>query len=356
MPCIPYRVEVLDAKGSAQAPQRMRVIVGDSAPTMRIDKLLATAIADISRARVQALIADGMVSACDSPYTDAQAHPIHNPDARAAASTTYQLCLPPAKPATPQPQAIALDVLYEDDALIVVNKPAGMVVHPAAGNADGTLVNALLAHCHNTLSGIGGVARPGIVHRLDKDTSGVLVAAKTDAAHRALAAQFAAHGADGALTRAYRALVWGAPRRHAVTIDAPIGRHRADRTKMAIVPPPAGRRAVTHVTVTQTFAPAGKPVAAHVDCRLETGRTHQIRVHLAHEGCPVIGDPVYGRGHRTMANSLPEPAQSCALGFGRQALHAYLLGFRHPKTAKNMIFEAPLPGDMARLLAVFQAL
>jgi len=370
----PYRVEIVDAddmnaSDGASGASLMRVFVGENTGGLRIDKLLADALPDLSRARIQALISQGSVTAHKAPYTDDGAQAINETDAtlvtnasaKALPLTAYDVTLPPARPAEPIPQDIPLDVLYEDDQLIVINKPAGMVVHPAAGNEDGTLVNALLHHCAGSLSGIGGVARPGIVHRLDKDTSGVMVAAKTDQAHQALADQFASHGADGALERAYWALVWGHPRRRKFTIDAPLGRHPQDRKKMAVVSDAAaekgvGRHAVTHLEVKKRFEPGGKPVAALVECRLETGRTHQIRVHLTKEGIPVIGDPVYGRSHMTMANGLPEPAKSVAKAFDRQALHAYLLGFTHPKTAEKMVFKADLPPDMAALLASLEAL
>lgn len=342
----------------------MRVFVGEDTARLRTDKLLADALPEHSRARLQALILEGAVSLMQAPYTDdgiqmadeTTRQPVSNASAKVPPLTALDVTLPPAKAAEPAAQAIPLDVLFEDEHLIIINKPAGMVVHPAAGNEDGTLVNALLAHCAGSLSGIGGVARPGIVHRLDKETSGVMVAAKTDQAHKALAAQFASHGADGALDRAYLALVWGNPRRHKFTIDAPLGRAPHDRKKMAIVSEAAGRRAVTHVEVRNRYEPGGKPVAALVECRLETGRTHQIRVHLTKEGTPVIGDPVYGRSHMTMANALPEPAKSAARAFTRQALHAYLLGVTHPKTGEKLTFEAPLPEDMAALLASLEAL
>lgn len=365
----PYRVEVLDA-GDMHASELplgaslIRVLVGEDAGGLRTDKLLADALPDLSRARVQTLIAEGQVEAREAPCTEegeqvvdeTKTRLITNASSKAQPFTAYDVMHPAAKAAEPEPQDIPLTVLFEDDHLIVINKPAGMVVHPAAGNEDGTLVNALLHHCAGTLSGIGGVARPGIVHRLDKETSGVMVAAKTDQAHKALAAQFASHGADGALERAYWALVWGHPRRRKFTIDAPLGRHPNDRKKMAVVSEAVGRRAVTHLEVKKRFEPEGKPVAALVECRLETGRTHQIRVHLTKEGIPVIGDPVYGRSHMTMANGLPEPAKSVANAFSRQALHAYLLGFSHPKTGEKLIFEADLPPDMAKLLACLEAL
>jgi len=342
----------------------MRVYVPEEEAGIRVDKLLAQALPALSRARIQALVTEGQVTERQAPYTEDGGQVadettvtlIASASQKTKGATVLDVALPAPRPAEPQAQDIPLDVLYEDDDLIVINKPAGMVVHPAAGNEDGTLVNALLHHCAGSLSGIGGVARPGIVHRLDKDTSGVMIAAKTNQAHKALADQFASHGADGALERAYLALVWGAPKRQKYTIDEPLGRHSQDRKKMAVVSEAAGRRAVTHVTVRERFEPGGKPVAALVECRLETGRTHQIRVHLTREGTPVIGDPVYGRSHLTMANTLPDPAKGAARAFSRQALHAYLLGFTHPKTAEKLVFEAPLPADMANLLASLEAL
>ena len=238
----------------------------------------------------------------------------------------------------------------------MVNKPAGLVVHPGAGNWSGTLVNALIHHCGDSLSGIGGVRRPGIVHRLDKDTSGVLVAAKTDRAHKALSAAFADHGRDGDLERAYLALVWNIPARATGTVDAPLGR-AADRVRRAVVPEGRddARRAVTHYTVLERYG-EGRPDAAQaalVECRLETGRTHQIRVHMAHIGHPLIGDRDYGTGFRTKANRLPEPLRSAVEAFPRQALHAWLLAFRHPATEEPMRFEAPMPADMAGLVEAF---
>ncbi len=360
----PLELSDMDASDEGDGASVLRVFVGPDAPKMRIDKLLAEALPDFSRARLQALIAEGAVTLMDAPYKedspqdvqDATARPVRSASAKIQPETALDITLPPLRAAEPVPQATPLDVLYEDSHVIVINKPAGMVVHPAAGNEDGTLVNALLHHCAGSLSGIGGVARPGIVHRLDKDTSGVMIAAKTDQAHKALADQFASHGADGALERAYLALVWGSPKRQKTIIDAPLGRAPHDRKKMAVVSEAAGRRAVTHVEVRERFEPDGKPVAALVECRLETGRTHQIRVHLTREGTPVIGDPVYGRSHMTMANALPDPARSLAKSFSRQALHAYLLGFTHPETGEKLVFEAPLPEDMAALLASLEAL
>ena len=238
--------------------------------------------------------------------------------------------MPPPVPAEPEGEAIPLDVVYEDDDLIVIDKPAGLVVHPAAGNQTGTLVNALIAHCGASLSGIGGVMRPGIVHRLDKDTSGLMVVAKTDRAHRSLADQFADHGRTGPLERGYMALVWGVPDRADGTIEAALGRSTKNREKIE-VKREGGREAITHYHVAERYGAAGKPaVASLVECRLETGRTHQIRVHLAAIGHPVIGDRTYGAGFATKPALLPEPARSLAARFPRQALHAYLLGFEHP--------------------------
>jgi 23S rRNA pseudouridine1911/1915/1917 synthase len=230
----------------------------------------------------------------------------------------------------------------------VIDKPAGLVVHPSAGHAAGTLVNALIAHCGDSLSGIGGVKRPGIVHRLDKDTTGLLVVAKNDRAHQALAAQFADHGRTGPLERGYFAFIWGAPDRAKGRIEAPIGRHPKSRERMAIRP--GGRAAVTHWQVLERYkGKDGKPVASLLACRLETGRTHQIRVHLAHIGHPLLGDAVYGGGFMTKAAQLPPAAREALEGLGRQALHAYLLVIQHPTTGQKMEFRSELPGDLARL-------
>jgi 23S rRNA pseudouridine1911/1915/1917 synthase len=264
-------------------------------------------------------------------------------------------------PAAPQAQAIPLKIVYEDEAVVVVDKPSGLVVHPGAGNADNTLVNALIAHCGKSLSGIGGVARPGIVHRLDKDTSGLLVVAKTDRAHRALSEQFADHGREGELERVYLALVWGAPPRKSGSIDAPIGRHRTSRTKMAVVPiGRGGREAVTHYRLLETFGSRaggkGEPIASLLECRLETGRTHQVRVHLASIGVPLIGDPVYATGFKSKARTLPPALQAKLSGFKRQALHAAALAFVHPTSGTLLKFNSPPPGDFATLVEAFKEL
>lgn len=278
------------------------------------------------------------------------------PKRKVAPGDLVTIAVPEPEPAEPNGENIPLDILFEDAELIVLAKPAGLVVHPGPGNWTGTLVNALIHHCGASLSGIGGVRRPGIVHRLDKETSGVMVVAKTDRAHRGLSEAFADHGRSGDLQRAYQALVWGAPERPSGTIDAALGRATADRTRRAVVREDRedARRAVTHYHVLEQFASMGVNAAALLECRLETGRTHQIRVHMAHIGNPVIGDPDYGQGFRTKANRLPEALKAIVLAFPRQALHAAMLGFRHPVTAELMRFEAPLPSDMAELIAAFR--
>jgi 23S rRNA pseudouridine1911/1915/1917 synthase len=319
---------------------------------MRLDQWLAKRLApEFSRSRIQALIRERAVSIGGTPVLEAKA--------KVAASSVVEENVPPPEPAQPEGEAIPLDILFEDDELIVVNKPAGLVVHPGAGNWTGTLVNALIAHCGASLSGIGGVRRPGIVHRLDKDTSGVLVVAKTDHAHRELAAAFADHGRSGDLERAYQALVWGTPPRPAGTVDTLLGRSGRDRTRQAVVNEnqPDARHAVTHYTVRERFGakPDATALASLVECSLETGRTHQIRVHMAHIGDPLIGDRDYGAAFLSKTNRLPEPLKGLVSAFGRQALHAWLLAFRHPTTHISLRFEAPMPEDMARLLAAFRA-
>lgn len=305
-----------------------QTITGSVAQAGRADKVLAEA-SGLSRARVQALIAEGRVAVAGSALA--------SPSARLAAGSAFVIALPPPAPLAAIAQDIPLVVVHEDADLIVVDKPAGLVVHPAAGSADGTLVNALLHHCRGRLSGIGGVARPGIVHRIDKDTSGLLVVAKSDAAHEGLARQFADHS----IARTYLAVTAGHPRPAAGTITARLGRSDRDRKKMAVLADDAarGKHAVTHYRTLEAL-----DGAALVECRLETGRTHQVRVHLAHIGHPLLGDPVYGR---TPAALKPVLAR---LGFARQALHAASLGFVHPVTSEPLLFEAPLPADMRELI------
>jgi 23S rRNA pseudouridine1911/1915/1917 synthase len=304
----------------------------------RLDKALAGRLPEFSRARLQALIAEGRVSRDGTDVTDASAK---------AAAGAYRIEIPAPVAAEPQPEPIPLSVLFEDEHLIVVDKPAGVAMHPAPGSPSGTLVNALLHHCGDSLSGIGGVARPGIVHRIDKETSGVVVAAKTDAAHKGLSALFAAHDIE----RVYVALVRGAPHPARGAIEGAIARSPHDRKKMAIVRS-GGRQAVTHYATERAFGPQEKPLAARLACRLETGRTHQIRVHLASKGCPCLGDPVYGSG--PPAQPVREALK--AAGVARQALHAAVLGFRHPITGQAVRFESPLPPDLARLQALLEEL
>ncbi len=265
----------------------------------------------------------------------------------------YRVAVPPAAPATPQGQDIPLKVVYEDKDLIVIDKPAGLVVHPAAGNPDGTLVNALIGHCGAANLAIGGEARPGIVHRLDTDTSGLLVAAKTERAMASLAKQFANH----TIERAYHALVWGAPRDKSGRIESQIGRSPFDRKRMAVLRG-GGKEARTRYTVIEKFGPADRPFASLIECRLETGRTHQIRVHLTHLGHPLIGDPQYGRTRTAPRpkNPAEEKAYSLAGGFSRQALHAFVLGFQHPSLHKTLRFEAPWPADFAELVTALRGL
>jgi 23S rRNA pseudouridine1911/1915/1917 synthase len=292
----------------------------------RLDRALAALLPALSRERIKALISSGAVSSSDALARD--------PSAKARTGTPYTLTIPTPTPAVAEAQDIPLHIVYEDDHLLVVDKQAGLVVHPAAGNLDGTLVNALLHHCAGRLSGIGGVARPGIVHRIDKDTSGLLVVAKTDVAHEGLARQFAAH----TLERRYLAIVNGRPNPVNGTIDAPLARSPFDRKKVAIVEEGRGKRAVTHY---KTLKPLRE--ATFVECQLETGRTHQVRVHMASIGHALLGDPVYGKikaGHREMLGKL---------GFRRQALHAAVIGFVHPVDRKNCRFESKMPVDMQRL-------
>lgn len=316
----------------------------------RLDIWLANAVGDaFSRSRVQALIRDGAVIIGDGP--------VKQPKHKVAAADAVRVLLPEPAAAEPVPQDIPLEILFEDDQLIVIDKPAGMVVHPGAGNWSGTLVNALLFHCGESLAGIGGVRRPGIVHRLDKGTSGVMVAAKTETAHRALSEAFADHGRSGSLERAYLALVWGVPSRPSGTVNAALGRSSRDRTQRAVVS--AGREdareAVTHYTLLEAFDQGGA-TASLLECRLETGRTHQIRVHMAHIGHPVIGDPDYGQALRTKANRLPEPLAGAVRALDHQMLHAWLLAFDHPATGRHMRFETLPPEPMAGIVAGFRAL
>jgi 23S rRNA pseudouridine1911/1915/1917 synthase len=329
---------------------RQTVVVGAAEAGERLDRLLAARLAPLSRSRLKALILGGEVAVGRDTIRD--------PGHRVNGGDRIMVTLPPAEPAEPEPENIPLTVVYEDADIIVIDKPAGLVVHPAAGHPTGTLVNALIAHCGDSLSGIGGVKRPGIVHRLDKDTSGLLVVAKNDPAHAGLAAQFADHGRTGALTRGYLAFVWGDLPRPKGTIDAPLDRHPHARDKMAVRD--GGRQAVTHWTVLERYPRTGtaagtRPVANLIECRLETGRTHQIRVHLAHLGHPLLGDAVYGAGFKTKAALLPPAAAAALTGLGRQALHAYLLGIEHPTQGGYLEFRSELPEALVRLRRSFGA-
>jgi 23S rRNA pseudouridine1911/1915/1917 synthase len=305
----------------------IRVFIASDAAGSRLDRALAVALPTISRERLKSLISSGEVR-------DPSGLQVRDPASKARGGATYEVRIPAPVAPHNEPQDIEIEIVYEDEHLIVVDKPAGMVVHPAAGNFDGTLVNALLHHCAGRLSGIGGVARPGIVHRIDKDTSGLMVAAKTDVAHEGLAAQFAKHS----IVRRYEAIVAGVLNPSSGTVDAPLARSSANRQKIAIVEDGRGKRAVTHYRLITPLRDA-----ALVECRLETGRTHQVRVHMTSLGHPLLGDPVYGRirsGHRELLNRLD---------FRRQALHAAELGFLHPVAKENLSFKSAIPSDMQEL-------
>jgi 23S rRNA pseudouridine1911/1915/1917 synthase len=320
----------------------------------RLDRVLARHLAELSRSRLKTLIEAGTVAV--------DGHTIRDPSHRVNSGAAIKVDVPPPRPARPEPEPIALKIIYEDDDMIVIDKPAGLVVHPAAGNWTGTLVNALIAHCGDSLSGIGGERRPGIVHRLDKDTTGLMVVAKNDRAHAALAAQFADHGRGGTpFERGYLAFAWGAPDRPHGRIDRPINRDPRARDRMAVRE--GGREAVTFWQVLERYRGAkparsaakqkresgSQPVASLLACRLETGRTHQIRVHLASIGHPLLGDPVYGAGFRTKAALLPQPAQTALADLGRQALHDHILRLTHSLTGEILEFRSELPPDLARL-------
>jgi 23S rRNA pseudouridine1911/1915/1917 synthase len=329
------------------------VVTAQQAGT-RLDKALTLLSVEISRARLQQVIKEGGVRLNGAVFTDGSRKVVEGDE--------LALVMPEARPADPAGQDIPLNVVFEDEYLIVIDKPAGLVVHPAGGHEDGTLVNALIAHCGDSLSGIGGVRRPGIVHRLDKDTSGLLVVAKTDKAHQGLARQFADHGRTGPLERAYLAIAWGMPRRHNGTIAANLERSSRNREKMAVVAEDRGREAITHFTVIERYpallkgAQETEPLASLIECRLETGRTHQIRVHMSHVGHPLLGDRLYGSGFATKSSRLPDRARAALDALGRQALHAALLGFAHPVTGEDMHFESEPPEDFALLQAELAAL
>ncbi|MCH2458270.1 MAG: RluA family pseudouridine synthase [Henriciella sp.] len=331
---------------------RLTATATDTDKGTRLDRFLSEALPELSRSRAKALIKEGAVSLNGKTADD--------PKAGVSPGGTYTLDMPDPVPATPEPEDIPLDVLFEDEHLILVEKPAGMAVHPAPGSWQGTLVNALLHHCAGELPGIGGVERPGIVHRIDKGTTGVLVVAKTEPAHAGLSKLFKTHDID----RTYLAITRGAPRPLVGSVDMRIARSTSDRKKMAVIrdeDSEEGRRAVTHYKAKETFGEldkgAGLPAAALIECRLETGRTHQIRVHMAHIGAPLIGDPTYGRQRGIKAYGSGEAfidATTRARQFDRQALHAASLGFVHPVTGEDVFAEAPLPPDMDGLLSALR--
>src|SRR5476649_1962378 len=324
---------------------RRTALAGEDHAGWRLDRFLAATLPDFSRSRLQQLLETGAVSLGEKTIKDA--------NHRVKPGDSFTVTIPPTAPAIPQGQDIPLEVIYEDKDLIVINKPAGLVLHPAAGNPDGTLVNALIAHCGTGMLSIGGEARPGIVHRLDKDTSGLLVAAKTERAMASLAKQFANH----TIERAYNAVVWGAPRDSTGMIESQIGRSPFDRKRMAVLRG-GGKLARTRYKVMEKFGPGDRPFASLIECRLETGRTHQIRVHLTHLGHPLIGDPQYGRTRAAprAKTQAEEEAFGAATDFSRQALHAFVLGFQHPSQHKALRFESPWPADFARLAAALQGL
>ena len=315
-------------------PERIEVVAPPGAAGQRTDRFLADAIGTVSRSRVKALMLDGVVLRDGAPLRD--------PSEAVRPGTRFLVQRPALLPALPQPQTIPFDILYEDADLIVLDKPAGLVVHPAPGNEDGTLVNALLAHCGDTLPGIGGERRPGIVHRLDKDTSGVMVVCKTEPALARLSAAFAAHDLD----RAYLALAWGSPAKPAGEVEGAIGRDPRDRKRMALVAR-GGKAALTRYRTLRAWTPA----VTLLECVLATGRTHQIRVHMASIGHPLVGDPVYLRRVPAAAKALQPAVRGALLDFPRQALHAARLGFAHPRTGAALLFERPIPPDMQALVA-----
>lgn len=311
---------------------RHLVTIEDSAVGERLDRALTAALPDLTRSRVKALIESRRVALADGTT-------VEEPSRKVKKGEQFVVDIPAPEPAEPQAQALDLEILYEDKDLLVLNKPAGLVVHPAPGNPDHTLVNALIAHCGDSLSGIGGVRRPGIVHRLDKDTSGVMVVAKNDNTHHALSKLFAAHD----LTRIYKVLVWGGPKMKSGTVEGPIDRHPVDRKRMAMRRS-GGRHSITEWWLEERFGPALTPIASLMGAKLHTGRTHQVRVHMSHIGLPVVGDPLYGRKRNG-------PGPEALKLFKRQALHAAVLEFIHPRTKESLSFATELPQDMKKLVA-----
>lgn len=331
-----------------QLPGNLRLVAEAADAGERLDRFLAGRLAGFSRSRVQALIKTGRVNGAGGTLVD--------PGLKVKPGLEVVVAVPEPEPAQPEAESLPLTIVYEDAHLIVIDKPAGLVVHPAAGHATGTLVNALLAHCGDSLSGIGGVKRPGIVHRLDKDTSGLLVVAKSDKAHAGLSEQFAAHGTDGRMTRRYVALAWGCPPHVRGRIDVALARSTTNRTRIAVTRGADGRHAVTHYEVLARYADGdGKLLASQLACTLETGRTHQIRVHLAHLGHPLLGDSVYGSHFAASSRRLSSVAQQALEALGRQALHAAHLGFDHPVTRKRMRFDSQLPQELSDLCRALEA-
>ena len=323
-------------------PQVERVSVSDAQAGQRLDRVLTESLEAFSRSRLKGLIESGQVTRNDEVC--------RQPALKVSVGDQLVVTIPAAVDAVPLGQAMDLRILFEDSHLLVLDKPAGLVVHPAPGNPDGTLVNALIAHCGDGLTGIGGVKRPGIVHRLDKDTSGVMVAAKTAEAHAALVTQFS----DRTVDRAYRALVWGRPIPPIGEIEGPIGRHPKNRKKMAVVTR-GGKAALTRYRSLESY---GDGLATLIECKLETGRTHQIRVHLTHRKHPLIGDPAYGRpgGRRALPKALDSDETAILTEFPRQALHAFRLGFTHPDTGQHIDFETEMPDDMLKLKSFLESL
>ncbi|GJM02833.1 MAG: pseudouridine synthase [Rhodomicrobium sp.] len=329
---------------SSGEEELIRAVVPVEAVGTRLDRFLADLLPDHTRSRLKDLIKAGQVMRGDNV--------ILSPNARVKEGDVYDLRLPPAASPVPLAENIPLNVIYEDDDLIVIDKPAGMVVHPATGHWRGTLVNALLYHCGESLSGIGGVKRPGIVHRLDKQTSGLMVVAKNDKAHLGLSRQFADHGRKGPLTRAYTAFVWGVPQPQLGRIETEIGRSPKNALKMAVLRE-GGKVAITHYDTKKRY---GDDVISQVTCRLETGRTHQIRVHLTHLGHPLLADPLYATGFKTKSSLLPDELNNALKSFDRQALHAHHLGFSHPRSGETMLFDSDLPADMQHIENLFETL
>lgn len=325
----------------------LSVAAGEDAAGARLDSWLASQIPDLSRTRIKQLIQEGAVSADGKPCND--------PSAKVKAGQSFTIIVPPPLDDTPVPEDIPLNIVYEDNDLLVIDKPAGLVVHPAPGHARGTLVNALLYHCGDSLSGIGGVRRPGIVHRLDKDTTGLMLVAKNDRAHQGLSAQLS----DRTLSRRYAALVWGAPTLRKGRVEEPIGRHPVNRQKMTVTRR-GGRDAATQYQVLEKFGTAQAPAAAQLECALETGRTHQVRVHMDYLGHPLIGDPVYGL-QPTAARALlrkggySEEIATKIMDFPRQALHARFISFVHPVSGVQMTFESSVPQDMKNLINLLES-